>query len=123
MPLKFCNDCDDLFDKSILVRGRCPSCALKYERARGTRQQRGAGGREYDAFARYIRKHRLRCMCTGQCGSKICRAKGYCGFPWGDSNNPITVGHIIPRSQGGDNSWGNLRPECRACNLRKGSRN
>lgn len=33
-----------------------------------------------------------------------------------------TIDHVVPRSRGGEHSWGNLVAACRPCNLRKGSR-
>ncbi|MCX5861400.1 MAG: HNH endonuclease [Desulfomonile sp.] len=42
----------------------------------------------------------------------------YCGreFPPGD----LTIDHIIPKVQGGDNLWTNVVASCRSCNVRKG---
>ena len=34
----------------------------------------------------------------------------------------FTVDHIIPRSRGGKNTWGNTACACAACNRRKGNR-
>ncbi|MCX7607278.1 MAG: HNH endonuclease [Bacteroidia bacterium] len=42
---------------------------------------------------------------------------GYCG-----TSHNLTVDHIIPRSQGGGDSWENLITACEPCNRRKGSR-
>ncbi|AFM26543.1 HNH endonuclease [Desulfomonile tiedjei] len=44
----------------------------------------------------------------------------YCGreFPSGD----LTIDHIIPKVQGGDNKWTNVVACCRACNIKKGGR-
>ena len=44
----------------------------------------------------------------------------YCGkhFP----TSELSLDHVIPRSQGGDNSWENLVCSCTACNCRKGGR-
>lgn len=39
---------------------------------------------------------------------------GYCG-----SKRNLTIDHIIPRSKGGDNSWGNLVTCCSKCNNQK----
>jgi 5-methylcytosine-specific restriction endonuclease McrA len=39
----------------------------------------------------------------------------YCG-QWGD-----TLDHVVPRSRGGQHSWGNVVLACRRCNNRKGS--
>lgn len=42
----------------------------------------------------------------------------YCGreLPSGD----LTVDHVIPKVQGGDNYWSNVVTCCKACNVRKG---
>lgn len=44
----------------------------------------------------------------------------YCGrrFP----TNELSIDHVIPRSQGGDNSWSNIVCACIRCNTRKGGR-
>ncbi|MCX7981082.1 MAG: HNH endonuclease [Bacteroidia bacterium] len=42
---------------------------------------------------------------------------GYCG-----TTRTLTVDHIVPRSQGGDDSWENLITACESCNRRKGNR-
>ena len=34
----------------------------------------------------------------------------------------LSIDHVVPRSQGGDNSWENLVCCCVACNSRKGGR-
>lgn len=36
-------------------------------------------------------------------------------------NSYMTVDHIVPRSKGGTNNIGNLRPLCRACNMARKS--
>ncbi|MCX8111634.1 MAG: HNH endonuclease [Bacteroidia bacterium] len=41
----------------------------------------------------------------------------YCG-----TSHNLTIDHVIPRSQGGDDSWENLVTACESCNRRKGSR-
>ena len=44
----------------------------------------------------------------------------YCG---GHFNiKELTVDHIIPKSRGGPNSWGNLTTSCTRCNQKKGAR-
>ena len=45
----------------------------------------------------------------------------YCGLHTGHRIG-FTVDHIIPRIQGGRNSWGNTACACRPCNKRKGGR-
>jgi len=43
---------------------------------------------------------------------------GYCGR----SDLPLTVDHIIPKAQGGGDTWENLICACTACNNKKGDR-
>lgn len=47
--------------------------------------------------------------------SLVCQ---YCGreLPPGD----LTVDHVIPKVQGGDNHWSNVVTCCKSCNVRKG---
>ncbi len=44
----------------------------------------------------------------------------YCGSA--PAHNELNIDHVIPRSQGGADSWENLVTACRPCNLRKGGR-
>lgn len=44
----------------------------------------------------------------------------YCGNRF--STRELTLDHIVPRVQGGDNSWTNLVCACVRCNARKGGR-
>ncbi|MBV8411857.1 MAG: HNH endonuclease [Alphaproteobacteria bacterium] len=48
----------------------------------------------------------------------------YCGTPTTKEPEPgqLHREHIIPRSQGGNNSIENRAPSCRTCNLEKGPR-
>jgi CRISPR/Cas system Type II protein with McrA/HNH and RuvC-like nuclease domain len=41
----------------------------------------------------------------------------YCG-----TKQDLSIDHVIPRSRGGDNSWGNLVSCCKKCNSKKGNR-
>jgi 5-methylcytosine-specific restriction endonuclease McrA len=41
----------------------------------------------------------------------------YCG-----TRHDLTIDHIVPRSQGGKDSWENLVTACQDCNTRKGNR-
>jgi 5-methylcytosine-specific restriction endonuclease McrA len=41
----------------------------------------------------------------------------YCG-----SKKNLTIDHVIPKSRGGDNSWGNLVTCCSPCNRAKGDK-
>ena len=40
----------------------------------------------------------------------------YCG-----SRTRLTIDHVVPKSRGGDSSWGNVVTSCAPCNARKGS--
>jgi len=44
----------------------------------------------------------------------------YCGRAF--STRELTLDHVIPRVQGGENSWTNLVCACVRCNARKGGR-
>jgi 5-methylcytosine-specific restriction endonuclease McrA len=53
----------------------------------------------------------------------------YCGIRSGErrgnqllSKATFTIDHLIPRSQGGQNTWSNTACACPACNQRKGDR-
>lgn len=53
----------------------------------------------------------------------------YCGARPGDwqagrplTRHSFTIDHIIPRSRGGQNTWGNTACACPLCNRRKGAR-
>ena len=39
-----------------------------------------------------------------------------------DSDEDLTVDHVIPQRYGGSNQWSNLRTLCRSCNCSKGAR-
>jgi len=41
----------------------------------------------------------------------------YCG-----SSRHLTVDHVIPKSQGGEDVWENLVTACQRCNIKKGNR-
>lgn len=45
---------------------------------------------------------------------------GYCGARGSDAT--MTVDHIVPKSQGGTNTWENLTAACSDCNARKKNR-
>ncbi len=49
------------------------------------------------------------------------RDHGKCQY-CGKSEGPMTVDHVIPRSHGGNESWGNLVCACSVCNNKKGDR-
>ncbi len=44
----------------------------------------------------------------------------YCGDDF--NSGDLTVDHIIPKVQGGNNDWTNVVACCRSCNIRKGGR-
>ncbi|MEM7126708.1 MAG: HNH endonuclease [Chloroflexota bacterium] len=53
----------------------------------------------------------------------------YCGIHPGEAGNgrvmrkqDFTIDHLLPRSRGGKNTWGNTACACFACNQRKGGR-
>jgi 5-methylcytosine-specific restriction endonuclease McrA len=47
-----------------------------------------------------------------------CHRCQYCGR--GFQPNELTMDHIVPKVQGGDNQWTNVVACCRVCNVRKG---
>jgi hypothetical protein len=49
---------------------------------------------------------------------KFCCA--YCGSIFGSAN--LSRDHIVPRSRGGEDSWGNVVTSCKRCNQRKGNK-
>ncbi|MCK4858210.1 MAG: HNH endonuclease [candidate division Zixibacteria bacterium] len=51
----------------------------------------------------------------------IKRDEGRCQY-CGASNRPLTVDHVIPRLQGGTDTWDNLVCACDRCNNKKGDR-
>lgn len=50
--------------------------------------------------------------------AEYCWCCAYCGLP----TKKLTVDHVIPLSKGGSNDISNLKPACKSCNSRKGSR-
>jgi len=74
---------------------------------------------------RYINVPRRGAVWSGQGVFKrdnhICQ---YCGITTDKSNKwkAPTVDHIIPKSKGGLNTWGNTVCSCKKCNTKKGSR-
>ncbi len=52
----------------------------------------------------------------------ILRRDGYTCQYCGRKGNDMTVDHVIPRSQGGEDSWENLVCACTSCNSKKGER-
>ena len=45
-----------------------------------------------------------------------------CGLPFTDPTDPPVADHLVPRSLGGSDDIGNLRPAHRSCNGRRGNR-
>lgn len=78
--------------------GVCAQCAAQRERQRGSAASRG-----YDGGWRKLR--RLFLQSNPWCAR--------CGAPATD------VDHIIPRSAGGIDDWGNLQALCHACHSAK----
>ncbi len=68
---------------------------------------------------RYIRRPRHEVRLTKQ--NVLRRDRHTCQY-CGAANVPMTTDHIVPRSQGGEDSWDNLVCACTACNNAKGDR-
>jgi 5-methylcytosine-specific restriction endonuclease McrA len=49
--------------------------------------------------------------------ARDCHTCQYCG-----STRDLTIDHVLPRWNGGSNSWDNLVTCCRKCNLKKGDK-
>lgn len=105
MAQRPCLDCGSLTSAS-----RCRTCHLAGERERdrqrGTRQQRGLD-------ATYDRNRRALLAAATVCA--------VCGLP-GTADDPLTAGHITPRSEGGSNGLDNLRAEHASYNYGHGRR-
>ncbi|RPI73909.1 MAG: HNH endonuclease [Ignavibacteriales bacterium] len=52
----------------------------------------------------------------------VLRRDGFKCVYCGRSDLPLTIDHIIPKAQGGNDSWENLISACTFCNNRKGDR-
>lgn len=108
-----CKGCHQLWHKERLYRNLCPTCKALAELERGSRRERGIGP-THEQAARVYKAEQSPCA--------------LCGHPFGDPANPITVGHKIARSSPvwdhplNADRWDNLQPECRMCNLKKGTR-
>lgn len=115
MPLRPCLDCGKPTDGT-----RCPTDRLAHDNARyarrGTTAERGLSG-AHARMSRHYRETGAACACT-TCPEHEGRPCGRHGTP----DNPITAGHIIPRSKGGPSVPDNYQPECRRCNSTKGAR-
>jgi 5-methylcytosine-specific restriction endonuclease McrA len=68
---------------------------------------------------RYIRRPRQEVRLTKQ---NVLRRDRYTCQYCGATDPPMTTDHIIPRSQGGEDSWDNLVCACTVCNNAKGDR-
>jgi 5-methylcytosine-specific restriction endonuclease McrA len=67
----------------------------------------------------YVRKPRAEVKLSKQ---NIVRRDSHTCQYCGTSHGPMTTDHIIPKSQGGEESWENLVCACVPCNNRKGDR-
>jgi 5-methylcytosine-specific restriction endonuclease McrA len=110
MALRLCPGCQQFYEKN--GKPRCARCMRQTDRERGSRRERGIGP-NHERFAKMIKERRWPCA--------------RCGHPFGDPDNPITVGHIVSRVHclaiGKDpDDPQNQIPECRSCNLSKGDR-
>jgi 5-methylcytosine-specific restriction endonuclease McrA len=89
----------------LTTRTRCLEHRRAWERARGTRQERGYG-------ADYQRARRELVACAELCA--------WCGRPASPAD-PMTADHLVPLSEGGGIE-GNLVPAHRSCNSRRATR-
>jgi 5-methylcytosine-specific restriction endonuclease McrA len=62
--------------------------------------------RQHKAYAKKMLKEEWNYECA------------YCGIK--ERHKELTLDHIIPIKKGGDDSYSNLIPACRSCNLSKG---
>jgi 5-methylcytosine-specific restriction endonuclease McrA len=95
-----CGGCWQHFSVEVLKRGRCPSCLRRQQRQkdqrRGSSSQRGYGGEWRKLREQVIAAHPY-CSICGHTGTK---------------DNPLSLDHILPRSQGGTDALSNLRVLC-----------
>lgn len=70
-------------------------------------------------IARSVRPHRRRVALTKK--NVLRRDAHRCQY-CGSAHGKMTTDHVVPRSQGGGESWLNLVCACAACNRRKGNR-
>jgi 5-methylcytosine-specific restriction protein A len=98
--LAHCGGCMRTYPIGELKRGRCPACAKAMQRAkdarRGTTTARGYGS-EWRKLRAQVIAASPACAICGHTGSK---------------DNPLSVDHILPRSQGGTDALSNLRVLC-----------
>lgn len=102
MALRPCLDCGTLTDGSRCPRHQADKDNARYAR-RGTTAQRGLSGAHARMSQLYKDTNRACAICHRH----------------GTPGNPITAGHIIPRSRGGTNDPSNYQPECLSCNSAK----
>jgi 5-methylcytosine-specific restriction endonuclease McrA len=100
MPFKPLVPCPGRCGRKV-TSGRCAPCRAAYERARGTRQERGLG-------AEYERERRA--LIGEPCALRLPGCTGVA----------TTADHVIPRARGG--RGGPLQPACDHCNYSKGAR-
>ena len=104
MPVFVCANCFRTYPPPR-QRGRCPECAKAYDRARETGSGAapanggtGNGGGSYENTCFVRLPSALLCHHTGT------------------KDNPLSVDHITPRSEGGTDQLSNLRVLCLRCN-------
>lgn len=87
----------------LVAKGnRCPSCASKVNRARGSSTRRG-----------YTSKWR-------RTSERIRRARPLCEIRLpGCSFLATAADHIVPLEEGGASTYANARPACTSCNNRR----
>jgi 5-methylcytosine-specific restriction protein A len=106
MPLFVCANCFRTYPPPR-GRGRCPECQRSYYRVKDKRRG-SAGKRGYGAKWRKLRDHLL-------------AAHPYCAtcHHAGTKDNPLSVDHIVPKSEGGTDALSNLRVLCLRCNQQR----
>lgn len=98
-----------------LTRGsRCPEHQAEIDRRREASRPSWVQryGKDWQRTARKVVREEGACAICGQDSD----------YDEGGARNPLTAGHIIPRSKGGTNERENLQCECRRCNSAKGAR-
>lgn len=70
---------------------------------------------------RRVREKTARGSFTGEQWNLLCAKYGNICLCCGQ-RKPLTVDHIVPLSQGGDNMIGNIQPLCSDCNTRKSTK-
>ena len=71
------------------------------------------------ALRKYVvmpERHRSIMLTTRNVCARDEHVCGYCG------GKADTIDHIVPRAQGGKNTWENVTAACKSCNAKKGAR-